>query len=177
MNIRTVQLWGVFTKMATVVLGVVQTAVVLRLLGPESYGIVGIVTSLGALVGVSQHVGAVDAAIREIAVADTPQRRASVFWVSLWFRLIITVPISVLLALAASWIGTRVYAYPDMPHFVRLMSVTLVLYGIQGILGGAYTGKQAFGTLYALQVITAAANVPLFAGLVWWRGVVGFFEA
>lgn len=177
MNIRTVQLWGVFTKAATVVLGIAQTAIVLRLLGPEAYGIVGIVTSLGALVGVSQHVGAVDAAIREIAVADTPQRRVSVFWVSLWFRLLITVPISVLLAFAASWIGTQLYNYPDMPHFVRLISVTLVLYGIQGILGGAYTGQRAFGILYGLQVITAVVNVPLFAGLVWWRGIAGFFEA
>lgn len=177
MNIRTVQMWGVCTKAATVILGVVQTAIVLRLLGPGAYGIVGIVTSLGALVGVSQHVGAVDAAIREIAVADTPQRRASVFWVSLWFRLLITVPISVLLAFAASWIGTELYTYPDMPHFVRLISVTLVLYGIQGILGGAYTGQRAFGVLYGLQVITAVVNVPLFAGLVWWRGISGFFEA
>lgn len=176
-SIRTVQVWGVLTKVATAALGIVQTAIVLRLLGPEAYGIVGIVISLGALVGVSQHVGAVDAAIREIAVADTPQRRAAVFWVSLWFRLLITVPISMLLALAATWIGTRLYPFPEIPHLVRLMSLILVLYGIQGILGGAYTGQRSFGILYMLQLVTAVLNVPLFAGLVWWRGLSGFFEA
>lgn len=176
-TIRTVQVWGVLTKAATVGLGIVQTAIILRLLGPEAYGIVGIVISLGALVGVSQHVGAVDAAIREIAVAATPQRRAAVFWISLWFRLLITIPISVLLALAASWIGTRLYPFPGIPHLVRLMSVILVLHGVQGILGGAYTGQRAFGMLYVLQLITAVVNVPLFAGLVWQRGVAGFFEA
>ncbi|TSC72437.1 MAG: Uncharacterized protein G01um101438_521 [Parcubacteria group bacterium Gr01-1014_38] len=176
-DIRTVQIWGVLTKVATAALGIVQTAIVLRLLGPEAYGIVGIVISLGALVGVSQHVGAVDAAIREIAVADTPQRKAAVFWVSLWFRLLITVPISVLLALAATWIGTRLYPFPEIPHLVRLMSLILILHGMQGILGGAYTGQRAFGTLYALQLITAVVNVPIFAGLVWWRDLNGFFEA
>ncbi|MDP3685676.1 MAG: oligosaccharide flippase family protein [bacterium] len=176
-DIRTVQVWGVLTKAVTAVLGILQTVIILRLLGPEAYGIVGIVVSLGALVGVSQHVGAVDAAIREIAVADTPQRRAAVFWVSLWFRLLITVPISMLLALAATWIGTRLYPFPEIPYLVRLMSLILVLHGVQGILGGAYTGQRAFGVLYVLQFVTAVLNVPLFAGLVWWRGINGFFEA
>lgn len=176
-ELRTVQVWSVLTKLGTIGLGILQTAVVLRLLGPKAYGIVGIVVSLGALVGVSQHVGAVDAAIREIAIADSPRRRATVFWVSFWFRLAVTVPISVALALLAPWIGSRIYPLPDIPHLVRLTSVLLVLYGIQGILGGAYTGQRAFGRLYALQLATAALNVPLFAGLVWWHGVRGFFEA
>ncbi len=127
-TIRTVQVWGVLTKVGTVALGVVQTAIILRLLGPEAYGIVGIVVSIGALVGVSQHVGVVDAAIREIAVADTPARRAAVFWVSIWFRLAVTVPISVALFLVAPWIGARLYALQDIPHLVRLMSGIVFLY-------------------------------------------------
>lgn len=176
-DIRAVQVWSVLTKVGTVGLGILQTALVLRILGPGPYGIVGIVISLGALVGVSQHVGAVDAAIREIAVADTPRRRAHVFWVSLWFRLAVTVPISVLLFLLAPWIGSKIYALPDIPHLVRLMSVILVLHGIQGILGGAFTGQRAFGLLYALQLVMAVFNVPLFAALVLVHGVRGFFEA
>lgn len=176
-NIRTVQVWGVLTKIVTAALGIVQTAIVLRLLGPEAYGIVGIVTSLGALVGVSQHVGAVDAAIREIAVADSPARRAAVFWVSLWFRLGVTVPISLVLVLLAPWIETHLYPLPDVAHLIRLTSLILIIQGIQGILGGAYTGQRAFGVLYVLQLVTAVLNIPLFAGLVWLRGTRGFFEA
>lgn len=175
-DIRTVQVWGVLTKLVTAALGVVQTAIVLRLLGPEAYGIVGIVTSIGALVGVSQHVGAVDAAIREIAVADTTERRAAVFWVSMWFRLAVTVPISLALVLLAPWIGAHIYPLSDIPHLVRLMSIILIVHGIQGILGGAYTGQRAFGVLYALQLVTAVVNIPLFAGFVWLRGAEGFFE-
>lgn len=171
------QVWSVLTKVGTVGLGILQTAIVLRLLGPGPYGIVGIVISLGALVGVSQHVGAVDAAIREIAVADTARRRAAVFWVSLWLRMAVTVPISVLLFLLAPWIGAHVYALPDIPHLVRLMSVILVLHGIQGILGGAFTGQRAFGMLYALQLVMSLLNVPLFAFLTSVHGVRGFFEA
>ncbi len=176
-SLRTVQVWSVLTKIGTVALGVVQTIVVLRLLGPEAYGLVGIVISIGALVGVSQHVGVVDAAIREIAVAETPERRAAVFWVSLWFRLIVTVPISILLFLLAPWIGARVYVLPDIAHLVRMMSVVLVLHGVQGVIGGAYSGYRAFGVLYVLQLVMAALNVPIFTGFVWWHGVRGYFEA
>lgn len=176
-DIRTVQAWGVLTKVGTVGLGILQTAIVLRLLGPEAYGIVGIVVSLGALVGVSQHVGVVDAAIREIAVAADPRRKAAVFWTSLWFRLAATVPISLVLALLAPWIAARFYPLPDMANLIRLISLVLVLHGIQGVLGGAYTGQRAFGRLYLLQLVMAVLNVPLFAGLVWLHGARGFLEA
>lgn len=176
-HLRTVQTWSVLAKAGTTALGIVQTAIVLRLLGPEAYGIVGIVLALGTLVGVSQHVGAVDAAIREIAIADAPARRAGIFWVSLWSRLAVTIPISLLLAGAADWIGTRVYPFPDLPALVRLMSIILILHGVQGILGGVFSGRRAFGVLYVFQLVTAAVNIPIFSWFVRWHGTVGFFEA
>lgn len=177
MSLRTVQLWGVATKAATVGLSILQTAIILRILTLAEYGIVGIVVSLGSLVGVSQHVGIVDATIREIAVATDPRRRAHVFWVSLWFRLLVTAPISVALALLGPFIGARVYPLPDVPRLIQLMSVILILQGIQGVVGGAYTGQRAFGRLYLFQLIMAVVNVPLFAGMTAWHGVQGFFEA
>lgn len=176
-SIRTVQVWGVLTKVATAALAVVQTAIVLRLLGPEAYGIVGVAISIGALVGVSQHVGAVDAAIREIAVADSAARRAAVFWVALAFRVLVTVPISLGLAGGANWIARAVYPFPDMAYLMRLMSVLLIIHGVQGILGGAFTGQRAFGRLYVLQLVMSVVNVPLFTGFVWRHGVRGYFEA
>lgn len=175
-SLRGTQVWSVLTKVGTVALGIVQSAVVLRLLGPESFGVVSIVISLGSLVGVSQHVGVVDAAIREIAMAETVGQRAKIFWVSLGFRLLVTVPLSLLLALSAPWVE-KFYAVPDLAPLIRLMSLILVLFGIQGVLGGAYTGQRAFGMLYVLQLVMALVNVPVFAGLVWWHGVRGFFEA
>ncbi len=176
-SISVVQFWGVLTKAVTVALGILQTAIILRFLSPAEYGIIGIVVSLGSLVGVSQHVGIVDAAIREIAMADTPRRRAHIFWVSLWFRLAVTVPISLALAMGGAWIGARVYPLPDVPHLVRLMSLILILQGFQGVVGGAYTGQRAFRQLYLLQLLMAVVNVPLFTVGVWWHGVAGFFEA
>jgi O-antigen/teichoic acid export membrane protein len=162
---------------ATAALGILQTAIILRILSPAQYGIIGIVVSLGSLVGVSQHVGVVDATIREIAVAVDARRRAHVFWVSLWFRLLVTVPISVVFAALGPLIGTRLYPFPDVPRLVQLTSLILILQGIQGVVGGAYTGKLAFGRLYLFQLLMAAVNVPLFAGMTSWHGVRGFFEA
>lgn len=176
-SLQSVQLWGTLTKIVTLALGILQTALILRILSVEEYGVVGIIVSLGSLVGVSQHVGIVDAAIREIAVATDALRRAYVFWVSLWFRLAVTVPVSIVFALLGEKIGAAVYRFPDVPYLVRLTSVILVLQGIQGVVGGAYTGQRAFGSLYALQFAMAVVNVALFAGFTWWRGVPGFFEA
>jgi O-antigen/teichoic acid export membrane protein len=175
-SLRSVQIWGILTKAATVGLGIIQTAIILRILSPAQYGIVGIIVSLGSLIGVSQHVGVVDAAIREIAAATDARRRAHVFWVSLWFRMAITVPLSFLLLILAPWIETRFYPFPGVTYFLQLSSIILILQGLQGIVGGAYTGKLAFGRLYRFQVGMALVNVPIFVGMTWWRGIGGYFE-
>lgn len=176
-SLRTAQSWTVAIKVFTVALSVVQTAIVLRLLSPAEYGVIGIVLSLGSLIGVTQHMGIVDATIREIAVTQDAVRRAHVFWVSLWTRLSFTVLVAGGLAMLASWIGARVYPLPDIPHLVRLMSVVLVAQGIQGVLGGAYTGALAFRKLYVFQIVMAIVNVPVFALFVLQRGTAGYFEA
>jgi len=172
-----IQFFGTLTKIVTVVLGVIQTAVLLRILTPAQYGIIGIVTALASLVGVSQHLGVVDATIREIAMTDDVRHRAHIFWVSIWFRMLFTIPISFLLVIFASFIGNNIYHLPEITGFILLMSIILILQGLQGVLGGVYTGLRHFKELYFIQIITAALNVVIFTSFAYFFGVKGFFMA
>lgn len=176
-ELRKVQMWGLATKIITLILGIVQTAIVVRILQPTQYGIAGIVVSLGSLVGVSQQVGITDATIREIAIAQSPKHRAHIFWVSLWFRLIFTVPISIILALVAPIVSEKIYNLPEITNLLRLMSLILIIQAIQGVLGGVYTGLRAFKLLYFFQIAMALTTIPVFVALCYFRGVSGFFQA
>lgn len=176
-DLRTTQIWGSLTKVVTLTFGVLQTVIILHILSPAQYGIIGIVTALASLVGVSQNVGVTDATIREIAMTNDVKHRAHIFWVSLWFRMLFTLPISLLLALFAGAIGAHVYKMPEMQTFIYLMSAVLVLQGIQGVLGGVFSGLRAFGLLYIFQVITALLNIIIFSIFSHLYGVTGFFAA
>jgi len=176
-SLLKIQFFGTLTKIVTVTLGVIQTAVLLRILTPTQYGIIGIVTALASLVGVSQHLGVVDATIREIAMTDDVKHRAHIFWVSIWFRMLFTIPISLLLVIFASYIGNNIYHLPEITGFILMMSVILILQGIQGVLGGVYTGLRHFKELYSIQIITALVNVIVFSMFAYFFGVKGFFMA
>lgn len=176
-SLRSIQLWGIATKIITLAFGIIQTALILRILSPAEYGVVGIVMAVSALVGVSQHVGVVDATIREIATTDDIKKRAHIFWVSFWFRLIFTIPISLVLMITAPLVQKYIYNLSEISILLRVMSFILILQGIQGVMGGIYTGLRSFKYLYSLQIITSAINVIIFGYMTWRGGVTGFFGA
>lgn len=177
MNLARVQLLSLVTKAITTALGIIQSVIIVRLLSPAEFGLTGLVMSIGGVIGVSQHLGIVDGAIREIAVRRDKQEMGHVFWVSLLVRQLITIPLSLGLLAAAHLIATRFYGRPEIVPYLQIFAGILILQGFQDVLGAALTGMKRFGSLYAVQVITAAINIAVFGYLTWQFGVRGFFWA
>ncbi len=177
MNLAQAQLLSLITKAITTVLGTVQSILVVRILSPAEFGLVGLVMSIGSVIGVSQHLGIVDGAIREIAVRQQRQEIGRVFWVSLLTRLAVTIPLSIGLAALAVPIASGVYNRPEIVPYILIFSGALVLQGLQDVLGATLTGMKRFTPLYAVQIITATINVATFGIMTWRWGVTGFFWA
>src|SRR3989338_4354565 len=172
-----IQIISIGAKAVTTVLGIVQSIIVIRLFSPAEYGLVGLVMSIGGVIGVSQHLGIVDGAIREIAVLDNKREIGKVFWVSHLVRQMVTIPLSVGLLLTAGLIAGRVYGRPEIQTFLEVFTGVLVLQGLQDVMGATLTGMKKFVELYVVQIITAAINVAVFGWMVWRFGVAGFFWA
>lgn len=172
-----IQIISIGAKAVTTVLGIVQSIIIIRLFSPAEYGLVGLVMSIGGVVGVSQHLGIVDGAIREIAVLDKKREIGKVFWVSHLVRQMVTIPLSVGLLLAAGLIAGKVYGRPEIQTFLQVFTGVLVLQGLQDVMGATLTGMKKFVELYVVQIITAAINVAVFGWMVWQFGVAGFFWA
>lgn len=177
MDLGRTQVLSLATKAITTALGVVQSFIVIRLLGPADFGLAGLVMSIGGVIGVSQHLGIVDGAIREIAVLKNTREIGKVFWVSHLVRQVVTVPLSIALVLLAGVIANQVYGHPEITLLLQIFAAALVLQGLQDVLGASLTGLKKFGALYGVQIATAAINIAVFGLLTWWFGVTGFFWA
>lgn len=177
MDLARTQIFSLFTKGITTVLGIAQSVIVIRILSPAEFGLVGLVMSIGGVIGVSQHLGVVDGAIREIAVLKNKREIGKVFWVSHFVRQVVTTPLSVGLLLLAGFIAGRIYGRPEITLLLQIFSVILVLQGLQDVLGATLTGMKKFASLYLVQIVTALINIAVFAYLTWKFGMVGFFWA
>lgn len=177
MNLARIQFYSLVTKAVTTGLGIIQSFVVIRLLSPAEFGLVGLVMSIGGVIGVSQHLGIVDGAIREIAIHKNKREVAKVFWVSHAARQLVTIPLSLALIGAAGFIASRLYQRPEITLLIQVFAAILILQGLQDVLGATLTGLKKFKALYAVQIITAAVNVVVFGLLTYRFAIYGFFMA
>src|SRR3990167_470288 len=177
MNLARIQFLSVATKAVTTALGIIQSLIIIKVLSATEYGIVGLVMAIGGLIGVSQHLGIVDGAIREIAVRKNKDEIGKVFWVSHIARQAVTLPLSLALLALAGIIATKIYHRPEIIPYIQLFAGALILQGLQDVLGATLTGMKKFGSLYAIQIITAAINIAVFGFLTWKYQINGFFWA
>lgn len=176
MDLGKTQFFALITKGVTTALGIIQSIIVIRLLSKGEFGLIGLVMSIGGVIGVSQHLGIVDGAIREIAVLKNRQEIAKVFWVANITRQLVTIPLSLLLFFFSGAIA-NLYDRPDITPYIQIFALILILQGLQDVFGATLTGLKKFIILYAVQIVTAAINIAVFAYLTWRFTVVGFFWA
>lgn len=177
MNLARIQFLSVATKAVTTALGIIQSLIIIKVLSATEYGIVGLVMAIGGLIGVSQHLGIVDGAIREIAVRKHKDEIGKVFWVSHIVRQAVTLPLSLALVGLAGIIAIRIYHRPEIIPYIQLFAGALILQGLQDVLGATLTGMKKFVSLYIIQIITATVNVAAFGFFTWKYHVAGFFWA
>ncbi len=177
MDLARTQLLSLITKAVTTSFGIIQSIIIIRLLTPADYGLVGLVLSIGGVIGVTQHLGIVDGVIREIAILKNKTEAGKVFWVSHLVRQAVTIPLSSALFMAAPFVATKLYDRPEIIPYIQLFAAVLVLQGLQDVLGATLTGIKKFGALYITQIATAIINIIVFGYLTWQFGISGFFIA
>lgn len=177
LDLAKTQLLSLVTKGITTAFGIVQSVLVVRLLSRGEFGLVGLVMSIGGVIGVSQHLGIVDGAIREIAVLKSRREVGKVFWVSHLTRQLVTIPLSLGLFFLAGYIAVHFYNRPEIIPYIQIFAGVLVLQGLQDVLGATLTGMRKFVSLYVVQIVTAAINIAVFGYLTWRYDMAGYFWA
>jgi len=158
-------------------IGLVQSFVILRVLSQAEWGFVQLALSIGGALGIYQHLGLASASTREIAASKDDTKIFKIFLTSVFIRYLITLPLAVGLFFLAPRISTEIYKYPELIFPLQLYAVTILFQGFQSILNSVISGTKRFKHLFIYQVVIAFVSALLYIPLVSLYGVYGYFYA
>src|SRR4030066_827953 len=95
------QIVSFVSRGVAMVLGIIQSFIILRILSVGEWGLVQLAVSIGAALGIYQHLGLASAVNREIAATDKNTDVFKIFITSTTVRYLVTIPLSLGLFLAA----------------------------------------------------------------------------
>lgn len=170
------QVISLATSALTLGAQLVRSLAVTWILTPAEYGLVGIVTSVGATIGVVQHLGLQSGTVREVSIAETPEFVSHTLSVALVIRLLISVPLALGLFLSAPYLA-QIYEAPEIRFPLRLFAALLIFQGIQEIGDAALSGLQRFGIVFSSQALNALLQIVLYAFLTSLYRLNGYFSA
>ncbi|MFC1722074.1 oligosaccharide flippase family protein [Patescibacteria group bacterium] len=156
--------------------GIIQSFVILRILSVGEWGIIQLAVSVGAALGIYQHLGLASASNREIAAAERKNDIFKVFFTTVTVRYLVTIPLSFGLFYFAPRISNA-YGFEDMLLPLRIYSFVILIQGVQAILNSVISGTKRFKELFIFQGVIALASVLIYIPFVYFYNVIGFFYA
>jgi PST family polysaccharide transporter len=167
---------SIISRFTAVAIGLVQSFVILKILSVGDYGLINLVASIGALVGVFQNLGISSGSTREIAAAKDKKDAFKVFIGSLTVRYGISFPLGIGLLVFASYISGY-YNHPEIIWPIRIFAVTLFIQALQSVLNSVVQGLKEFKFLFIFQVIAALISICSYIPLVMNYGLMGYYYA
>lgn len=168
---------SIISRFSAVAIGLIQSFVILKVLSVGDYGLINLVASIGALVGVFQNLGISSGSTREIAAAKDKKEAFKVFIGSLTVRYAISLPLGIALFVLAPWLGNTYYGHPEIVWPIQIFAITLFIQALQSVLNSVVQGLKEFKFLFIFQVFTAVLSVVCYVPLVIMYGFDGFYYA
>jgi len=171
------QLISFASRMGAMFLGIVQSVVIVRILSVAEYGLVSIVTSVGAAFGVYQHLGLASGSTKEISTAENNEKVFKIFLTSTVIRYLISLPLALTLFILAPHLATQTYGHPELVLPLRIFSLVMLVQGVQSIFNAVISGLQRFKRLFLYQVFIALCSLVIYIPLIYFYKVNGYFYA
>ncbi len=171
------QAFSLTSRIIAMVLGLIETFVVIRVLTVSEWGIVQLAVSVGGAFGIYQHLGLASGSTREIAAAQSDEDVPKIFFTSVFIRYLATIPIFAFLFFFAERIALDQYNEAALIFPIRLYAVALLIGGSQSILNSVISGTRRFKALFLYQAIIAFVNLCFYVPLVYFFNVNGYFYA
>ena len=170
------QLISFISRGVAMAFGIIQSFVILRILSVADWGIVQLAVSVGASLGIYQHLGLASASNREIAASKKETDVFKVFVTSVTVRYCVTIPLAVGLFVFAPKIA-KVYGFSEILLPLRIYAIVIFFQGAQAILNAVVAGTKRFKELFIYQMVIALVSVFIYIPMVYFYGILGFFYA
>lgn len=171
------QIVSFISRGVAMAMGIIQSVFVVRILSVSEYGLINIVTSIGAAFGIYQHLGLASGSTREISSAEDEDEVFKVFATSVLIRYFVTVPLAVILFVFSKYIAITQYNSPEIVFPLRLFSIVLLIQGVQSIFNSVISGTHRFKELFIYQAVIAVVSLFVYIPLIFYFRVDGYFMA
>ena len=166
------------SRLMALVLGIIQSFVIINVLPLNEYGAVKVVASIASLIGVSQALGITSASTREISGAKNKTDASKIFLTSLILRNLISIPFVIgLFLLAPLLAANRTESFDNVVWALRVLSITLIIQTSQGVFNSVLSAYQKFKIIFLFQVFIAVVSIFLYIPLVYFYGFKGYYLA
>jgi hypothetical protein len=157
-------------------LGIIQSLMIVNILSVTEFGVVGLVTAIAGIAGMTQHLGLASSSTKEISKAKSDQEIFNVFLSSLSIRLIISIPVSIFLFFGAEYLASR-YNNSQIILPLKVFGIVTLIQGFQSILNSIISGTQKFKLMFIYQVLIAFVSVLIYFPMVINFKLDGYFYA
>lgn len=171
------QIISFLSRGMAMIIGLLQSFIILRILTQAEWGIVQLALSIGGALGIYQNLGLASASTREIAACKDDSKIFKIFLTSVSIRYLIAIPLAIGLIVLAPKIATDIYRHPELILPLQIYGVTILIQGFQTILNSVISGTKRFKHLFTYQVIIAFVSAFLYIPLVYFYGMMGYFYA
>jgi stage V sporulation protein B len=171
------QIISFISRMSAQLVGIVQSALIFRILTLSEWGLVQLGLSIGGALGIYQHLGLVSASTREISSAKDDDEIFKIFVTSTAVRYFVTFPMAIGLFVLSRFIALEIYSRPELLVPIRIYAFALLFQGVQGILNSVISGTKRFKQLFIYQVAIAFVSIALYIPLIYFFKINGYFYA
>lgn len=163
------------TQGLVMLLSIVRTMVVVRLLGPDNYGLLGLTVAVGNVFNVLQHLGLGVGAAKEAAQVSEREQLGAVAIVVLGVRFALLLPLLAVLTLVAAPFAAATYHVPKLQTLIWLYALFLLVNSPGDILGYLLTGSQRFRTYFSLRTLNELGITVVMILTTLRLGLYGYF--
>ena len=174
-NLGVWQFISLVSRFTAMFVGIAQSILMARILSISEFGVIGLITAIGALAGTAQHLGLASGTTREISAAVDKEHIFKIVLSSLVIKYVVTVPIALFLLVAAPVLATNVYHVPEIVLPLRLFALVLIIQGVQSIFNSVIAGLQKFKHLFIFQIGIAVVSLFIYVPMIYYFRVNGYF--
>ena len=176
MKILGKQFISFISRVLAMFLGIFQSLLIVNILSVTEYGIIGLVTAIAGIAGITQHLGLAASSTKEISQAKSGNEILNVVLASLSIRLMISVPVSLFLIFGAYYISD-LYKNPELIFPLQAFGLVTLIQAFQSIMNSVISGTQRFKLLFTYQVLIAVLSLIIYVPLVINFKLEGYFYA
>ncbi len=174
MKILGKQFISFVSRVLAMFLGIFQSLLIVNILSVSEYGIIGLVTAIAGIAGITQHLGLAASSTKEISQAKSGNEILNVVLASLSIRLLISVPVSLFLIFGAYYISD-LYKNSDLIFPLQAFGFVTLIQAFQSIMNSVISGTQRFKLLFTYQVLIAVLSLVIYVPLVINFKLEGYF--